>query len=77
MIVLTSLGWGGWQVKKLKKVVYITVYETIELEEDEEEVEGTVLGGGSDEVSIIPVFYPPWIGYCLITQLFFMFWFFF
>ena len=35
---------------------------TDELEEDKEEVEGTVLGGGGDEVSIMPVVYPPWDG---------------
>ena len=27
-------------------------------QEDEKEVEGTVLGGGGDEVSVMPVFYP-------------------
>ena len=30
---------------------------TDKLEEDEEEVEGAVLGGGGDEVSFMPVFY--------------------
>ena len=33
---------------KMKKVGYFTAYGTIELEEDEEKVEGEVLGGGGD-----------------------------
>ena len=32
--------------------------DTVELEEDKEELVGTVLWGGSDEVIIMPVFYP-------------------
>ena len=35
---------------------------TIELENDEGEVEGGVLVGGSDNVRRMPVFYPPWDG---------------
>ena len=35
-----------------------TLYGTGELEEDDEEVEGVVLGCGGDEVSVIPVVYP-------------------
>ena len=34
------------------------MYGTEESEEDEEELEGTLLGGGGDEVSVMPVFYP-------------------
>ena len=32
--------------------------ETVRLDEEEEEVYGTLLGGGGDEVSTIPVVYP-------------------
>ena len=42
----------------LKKVGDITVYETDESDEYEEEVDRAVLGGGGDEVSIMPVVYP-------------------
>ena len=49
---------GGDKSEKINNVGSSTVYETVELDEDEEEVEGTVLGGGVDEVSIIPVVYP-------------------
>ena len=34
------------------------MYKMDESEENEEEVEGKVIGGGGDEVSIIPVVYP-------------------
>ena len=34
------------------------MYETDELEEDEEEVEGTVHFNGGDEVNIVPFVYP-------------------
>ena len=34
------------------------MYGTEESEEDEEELEGTVLGGGGDEVSVMNVVYP-------------------
>ena len=34
------------------------MYSTHESEEDEEEVEGVVLGGGCDEVSVMPDGYP-------------------
>ena len=44
--------------EKLKKVVHITVETTYESEDDEEEVEGAVLGDGGEEVSIVPVVYP-------------------
>ena len=37
--------WMGGKPEKLKKVQHSTVYRTDELEEDEEEVEGGVLGG--------------------------------
>ena len=43
---------------KLKKVGDSTVSRTDKLEEYKEEVEGTVLVGGVDEVSKIPVVYP-------------------
>ena len=42
----------------LKKVGYSTVYRTDKSEEEEEEVEGVVLGGGGDEISIMPFVYP-------------------
>ena len=48
---------GENKQETLKKVGDSTVYGTIELEEDEEEVEGTVIGGGVDEVSILSVVY--------------------
>ena len=48
--------WMGGKPDKLKKVVHSTVYRTDELEEDEEEEEGTVLGG--EDISILPVVYP-------------------
>ena len=34
------------------------MYGTDKSEEDEEELEGTVLGGGGDDVSDMPVVYP-------------------
>ena len=40
----------------MNKVGHIIVYRTDELEDYEEEVEGTVLGG--EEFSIVPVVYP-------------------
>ena len=42
----------------MKKVGDSTVSRTDKLEEYKEEVEGTVLVGGVDEVSKIPVVYP-------------------
>ena len=48
----------GGKSEKSKKVGDSTVSKTVELKEDEEEVEVTVLGGGGDEVSIMPVVYP-------------------
>ena len=39
-------------------MVHSTAYRTDELEEEEEEVEGTVLGYGYEDVSIVPVVYP-------------------
>ena len=34
------------------------MYRTEESEEDKEEVEGTVLGGGGGDVTIVPMVYP-------------------
>ena len=48
----------GGKPEELKKVGHSTVYRTDELEEDKEEVEGTVLGYGGEEVSIVPGVYP-------------------
>ena len=41
-----------------KKVGDRNVYRTEESEEQEEEVEGEVLGGAGDEVSVMPFVYP-------------------
>ena len=48
----------GWKPDKLKKLEHNIVYSTEKSEEDEEEVEGGVLGDGGAEVSIVPVVYP-------------------
>ena len=48
--------WMGGKPDQLKKVQHITVYRTDKLEEDEEEVEGTVLGNVGEDVSILPVY---------------------
>ena len=48
----------GSKPNKLKKVQHSTVYRTEESEEDKEEVEGTVLGGGGGDVTIVPIVYP-------------------
>ena len=48
----------GGKPDKLKKLGDSTLYRTDKSEEDKEEVEGTVLGGGGEEVSILPVLYP-------------------
>ena len=45
---------GRGKSETLNKVGDITVYRTDESEEDQEEVEGTVLGGGGDEVIVMP-----------------------
>ena len=50
--------WMGGKPKKLKKVQHSTVYRTEKLEEDEEEVEGTLNFDGGDEVNIVPFVYP-------------------
>ena len=47
----------GGKPDKLKKVGHSTVYRTYESEEDEEEAEGTVLGDGGQDISIVPVVY--------------------
>ena len=52
--------WMGGKPKKLKKMQHSTVYRTDELEEGEEEVEGTVHFNGGDEVNILPFVYPCW-----------------
>ena len=48
----------GGKLEKLKKAQHSTVYRTEELYEDEEEVEGTVIGYGGEDSSIVPVVYP-------------------
>ena len=48
----------GGKPEKLNKVVHSTVYSMDESEEGEEDVEGAVLGGGGEYVSIVPVVYP-------------------
>ena len=48
----------GGKTEKLKKVVHSTVYRSDELEEDETEVEGTVIGDGGEDVIIVTVVYP-------------------
>ena len=50
--------WMRGNHEKLKNVKYSTVYRTDQLEEDEEEVEGTVHLDGYDEVSIVHFLYP-------------------
>ena len=49
---------GRGNSETLKKVGDRIVYGTEESEEDKEEVQGEVIGGGSDEVSFMPVVYP-------------------
>ena len=48
----------GGNPEKLKKLEHITVYRREEYEEDEDKVEGKVLGYGGTDVSILPVVYP-------------------
>ena len=50
--------WMGGKPDKLKKAQHRTVYRKYKLEEDEEEVEGTVIGDGGEDVNIAPVVYP-------------------
>ena len=49
---------GRGKSETLKKVGYSTVYRTDESEEEKQEVEGSVLGGGGDEISVISIVYP-------------------
>ena len=49
--------WMGGKPEELKKVQHSTVYRTDELEEDEEEVEGTVHLDGGNGVSIVTFVY--------------------
>ena len=49
--------WMGGKPDKLKKVQHSTVYRTDELEEEEEEVEGTVHFDGGEEVNIVTFVY--------------------
>ena len=49
---------GRGKSETLKKLVDSTVYGTDESEEDTEEVEGAVIGGGGDEVGFMPAIYP-------------------
>ena len=51
---------GRGKSETLKKVGDSTVHRTDKAEEDEEEVEGTVIGGGGDEVSGMYIVYPRW-----------------
>ena len=50
----------GGKSETLKKVGDSTVYGKDKSEEDEEEVERTVIGGGGDEISIMPAVYLRW-----------------
>ena len=50
--------WDQGKSETLMTVGESTVYGTDESEEDEEEVEGKVLGCGSDEISVMPIVYP-------------------
>ena len=50
--------WMGGKPEKLKMMQHSTVYRMEKLEEDEEEVEGTVDFDGSDEVNYVPFVYP-------------------
>ena len=54
--------WGQVKSETLQKVGNRTMYGADESEDDDEEVKGTVIGGGSDEVNIMPVVYSPWDG---------------
>ena len=54
---IDNLRMGG-KPEKSKMVQHSTVYRMYELEEDEEEVEGTVNFDGSDEVNYVPFVYP-------------------
>ena len=51
---------GLGKSETLKNVGDITVYGTYESEEEESEVEGTVIVGGDNEVSVMPVVHPHW-----------------
>ena len=68
---------SGRKSDKSKKVGYSTVSEVVELEEDEEEVEVKLLGGGGDKLSIMSVVYPRGtvivssLGYFFICYFFF------
>ena len=59
-IVLAGFGGGGGESDTLNKVGDSTLYGTEKSEENKEEVEGGVIGGGGDEASIMSVVYPPW-----------------
>ena len=48
----------GGKFEKSKMMQDSTVYRMDELEEDEEEVEGTVDSDGGDEVNYVPFVYP-------------------
>ena len=50
--------WMGGKPKKSKKAKHSIMYITEELEEDKEEVEGTVHFYGGDEVNIVAFVYP-------------------
>ena len=50
--------WMGGKHEKLKKLQHRTVYRTDKSEDDKEEEEGTVIGCGGEDVSIVTVVYP-------------------
>ena len=50
--------WGQGKSEKLNKMGDSTLYGKEKEEDDKEEVEGKVIGGGSDGVSVMPVVYP-------------------
>ena len=50
--------WMGGKFEKLKMMQDSTEYRMDELEEDEEEVEGTVDNDVGDEVNYVPFVYP-------------------
>ena len=50
--------WMGGKPNKFNKVQHSTLYATDGLEEEKEEVEGTVHSDGGDKVNIVPFVYP-------------------
>ena len=56
--VCIDILWLGGKPDKSNMVKHSTVYRTDELEEDEEELEGTVDFDGGNEVNYVPFVYP-------------------